>query len=117
MSMTGKTIAPLFSIARREVPKLCREIAEHGGDRATTLTKMNTPIGWVPFFTGRIPGTLRDSITQKILVVYMTPRGLVYESGCETNVKYAPWIEEGWGLYGEYRRKYLIKPRDPMGWL
>ena len=74
----------------------------------TRNTKMNTPID-----TGR----LIDSIKKKLTVVVLTPRGLAYESGCETHVDYAPHVEYGTGLYGPRAAKYEIRPKNPHGWL
>lgn len=85
-----------------------RRAADHGGEAMTRNTKMNTPID-----TGR----LIDSIKKKLTVVVPTARGLAYESGCETHVDYAPHVEYGTGLYGRYHRPYLIKPKNPNGWL
>ena len=45
------------------------------------------------------------------------PRGMVYESGAETDVEYAPYVEHGTGLWGPRHAKYEIKPKRPDGWL
>src|SRR4051812_32640133 len=102
---------------QREIPEVCRRVAHEGGRRMTDWTKRNTPIGHRAFDPNYIPGRLRESIQQKVVVVYPGRRGMVYESGCETNVSYAPFVEEGTGLYGPYRRMYEIRPKNPDGWL
>jgi hypothetical protein len=103
--------------SRAGIDGVCREIAHRGGERMVEWTKRNTPIGHQPFAENYVPGHLRASIEQKLLVVHPSARGMVYESGAETNVDYAPYVEEGTGLYGPYRRMYEIRPKNPDGWL
>jgi Bacteriophage HK97-gp10, putative tail-component len=88
--------------------RACRSMADKGGERMTTHVKQNTPVRF---------GTLRASITQKLTVVYPTPRGMAYESGAETEIEYAPYVEYGTGLWGPRHAKYEIKPKRPDGWL
>jgi hypothetical protein len=113
----GGRLAPLFD--RSGVDGVCRRMAEEGGRRMTAIVKQNTPIGHQPFGQGYIPGALREEIHQKLLVVRfsMAHRAMVYESGAESNLDYAPFVEEGTGLYGPYRRMYEIRPKNPNGWL
>lgn len=115
MSYTGGRLSPLFST--EGIPELCREIAHRGGERMTEWTRINTPVGHQPFAENYVPGQLRASIQQKLLVVYASERGTVYESGVETDVSYAPYVEDGTGLYGPYRQMYVIRPKNPDGWL
>ena len=44
-------------------------------------------------------------------------RGVAWETGVETSVEYAPYVEYGTGLYGPRRMKYEIRPKKPGGWL
>lgn len=83
----------------------------------TALVKANTPIGHQPFSENYIPGALRASIEQKVTVVYVQRGRIVYESGCETNLDYAPFVENGTGLWGPRRQMYEIRPKRPDGWL
>lgn len=117
MSYTGKRLAPMFD--RSGIDGVCRELAERGGERMTEWTRRNTPIGNRPFEPTYVPGHLRESIEQKLLVVRFSPthRAMVYESGAESNLDYALYVEEGTGLYGPYKRMYEIRPKNPDGWL
>lgn len=115
MSYYGGRLAPFFDTGRLD--RTCRRMADHGGERMTALVKANTPIGHQPFSENYIPGHLRASIEQKITVVYADRGRIVYESGCETNVDYAIFVEDGTGLWGPRRAKYEIKPKRPGGWL
>lgn len=92
------------------VKAACHAGAEKGGERMTHWTRINTPVE---------TGELRAGWRQKLVVVYPSARGLVYESGVETNVEYAPHIEHGWALGHEPdpHTAYIIRPRRPGGWL
>jgi Bacteriophage HK97-gp10, putative tail-component len=102
----GGKLAPWFDTSPNR--RACERMADKGGERMTTLVKQNTPVHF---------GTLRASITQKLTVVRPTPRGLAYESGAETEIEYAPYVEHGTGLYGPRHAKYEIRPKNPDGWL
>lgn len=101
------------------VERLCRDLADEGGGKMRDHTREATPVGHQPFSEDYEPGHLLASIAQKIVVVtFDAARGLVaYESGAETNVSYAPYVEHGTGLWGPSRAKYEIKPKNPDGWL
>lgn len=60
---------------------------------------------------------LKESISQKITVLYPRLGTWVAESGTETNVEYAPHVEFGTGLWGPRAARYEIRPRNPNGWL
>lgn len=80
-----------------------REMARHGGDRMLEYTVMNTPID---------SGNLRTSWRQKRVTVAMTGAGQIgYESGVETSVEYAPYVEEGTGEWGPHHAKYRIRAK------
>lgn len=91
------------------IEECCEEIADAVGDFMQRTTVQNTPIdtGW-----------LRQEIRKKITVVTRNERGeKVYETGSETSVEYAPYVEHGTGLWGPRHARYVIKPRNPDGWL
>lgn len=115
MSYQGRRLAPIFD--RSLIDNTCRQMANHGGERMRDLVKQQTPIGHQPYTEDYIPGRLRASIEKKLLVVYPRAGRMVYESGAETNVAYAKFVEEGTGLWGPHRAKYEIKPKNPDGWL
>jgi hypothetical protein len=106
MGYHGGKLAPWFNTAPNAVAS--RAMAEKGGERMTERTRMNTPIHF---------GELRASIKQKMTVVYPSARGMVYESGVETNVSYAPYVEQGTGIHGPMHRPFIITPKRPDGWL
>jgi hypothetical protein len=89
--------------APEPVHRALRQMARHGGDRMVDFTIINTPID---------TGNLRTSWRQKpVTVAYTSRGGLVYESGVETDVEYAPYVEHGTGLFGPQHRKYLIRAK------
>ena len=99
----------------RVIPRGCLAMADHMGAHTTRLVKQNTPID---------TGELRAEIHQKPV---RARRGLVaegfaagdrvYESGAESELEYAPYVEHGTGLWGPKHAKYLIVPKRPDGWL
>jgi hypothetical protein len=115
VSYVGRRLEPLFN--RSLIDNTCRDMANHGGERMTAIVKQNTPIGHQPFTENYVPGRLRESIEKKLLVVTRRPNGSVYVSGAETHVEYAPFVENGTGLWGPHRAKYEIRPKRPDGWL
>jgi hypothetical protein len=115
LSYYGGRLSPLFQ--GPSIDRLCRDMAEHGGRDMVANVRRNTPVGHQPFTEDYVPGALRASIEKKILVVYRRANAMVYESGAETNLLYAPFVEDGTGLWGPHRAKYEIKPRNPDGWL
>jgi hypothetical protein len=125
MPYVGAKLAPWFD--RGPTVKALVRIAEAGGERMTELTRMNTPVD---------KGTLRASWTTKpvtvrvghsVGVVISHPaeaeafvglaQGARYESGVQTEVEYAPYVEHGTGLWGPKHAKYPIRPKHPGGWL
>lgn len=112
----GPSLAHVFDF-ERDSHELCRDLAEEGGGQMTENIRRFTPVGKRPFEEGYVPGDLLASIMQKIVVVYPSPAGWVYESGTETNLDYAVYVEHGTGLWGPKRAKYEITPKNPNGWL
>jgi len=87
----------------------CRRMAERMGTHMTAVVKQNTPIDH---------GTLRAEIHEKLMVVYRNARGeTVYETGSESSLEYAPYVEHGTGLWGPKHARYEIRPKRPDGWL
>lgn len=113
---THKTLHDLIDSMREPTSDAAREMAEDAADRMVEVTKRNTPV------SGGIedmdhPEHLRDTITRRELLVYPEAGALAYESGAETHVEYAPFVEEGTGLWGPHHAKYVIRPKKPGGWL
>ena len=114
----GPSLAHIFDF-ERDVDELSHALAEEGGARLTENVRALTPVGHNPFAEGYVPGQLLASISQKITVVYPDPAigAMVYESGAETNLDYAQYVENGTGLWGPTRAMYEIRPKNPDGWL
>lgn len=107
MSYEGGRLAPWFSPGPND--RFCRRAAHAGGQRFTTVVKEKTPVD---------TAHLRDSMKQKPVIRLVDSRGRVlYESGPYTEVEYAPYVENGTGLWGPKHAKYLIEPKKPDGWL
>lgn len=118
MSYSGGRLSPMFS--REPIRRACEKMAKHGAESMTRWTRINTPIGHQQFPSpGYMPGTLRASIHEKVMVVYPSARGMVYESGAETNVEWAPYVESGTGIYHipNAHQPWIIRPKNPDGWL
>lgn len=116
MGYEGPSLAAAYDFGG-SVDELLRDITSEAGDRMTAHIRELTPVGHQPFVAGYMPGHLRESISKKVVVVFMEAGGLVYESGTETNVDYSIYVEEGTGLWGPARAKYEIRPKNPNGWL
>lgn len=116
MGYTGPSLAHVFDF-RRDVDEELYALAEEGGSQLTENVRKFTPVGHRPFQAGYMPGDLLASIEQKVVVVYAALGGMVYESGAETNIEWAPYVEHGTGLWGPRRAKYEIRPKNPNGWL
>ena len=126
---TGGSIADFVAGMRRPTEEVLRQGTKRASSRMVDVVKANTPVqGFLKQIAyidsqGRYqsiqhPGHLRDSITERKLLIYTDSRGnRVYESGAETEVSYAPYVEEGTGLWGPKRSKYIIRPKRPGGWL
>jgi hypothetical protein len=114
----GPSLAHLFDF-EDDAKKLSHDLAREGGSRMTDNVRRLTPVGHRPFEPGYTPGHLLASIETKIVVVYFDTAigAMVYESGSETNVDYAPYVENGTGLWGPTRAMYEIRPKNPDGWL
>jgi hypothetical protein len=103
----GGRLRPWFDT--RPNDRFCRRAAHAGGRRLTAVVKEKTPVD---------TKHLQDSIRQKPVIRILDTRGrTVYESGAETDVEYAPYVEHGTGLWGPKHAKYVIEPKNPDGWL
>lgn len=112
----GPSLAHVFDF-EDSVRDLLHDLVDRGGDEMTANVREKTPVGKRPFESGYVPGHLLASISKKTVVVYPSLEGLVYESGTETDVDYAPYVENGTGLWGPARAMYEIRPKNPEGWL
>ena len=91
------------------ISTFCIETAEAVGKFQTEETIRNTPVE---------TGHLRREIKQKPLTRSRGPAGARhYETGAETDVEYAPYVEHGTGLWGPRHARYEIRPKRPDGWL
>ena len=118
MAYEGQLLAGWFDrSAERAVATHCHRMADRGGEVLTANVKRNTPIGHDAFDESYVPGKLRRSWTKKLVVVRPSAWGTEYESGTETWITYAPYVEHGTGLYGPRHSYYIIRPKKPGGWL
>lgn len=108
MGYEGGKLRPWFGTVPVKTAAL--RMARDGGDRLTALTRDKTPVGET--------GHLKESWKSKPVVIVVNALGeTVYESGTETGVDHAPYVEWGTGLWGPKHAKYLIVPKKPGGWL
>lgn len=108
MGYSGGKLAPWFGTG--PIKLAATRMARDGGERLTMLTKLKTPVGET--------GHLKESWKAKPVLIVVDELGrTVYESGTETGVDYAPYVEWGTGLWGPKHAKYLIEPKNPDGWL
>jgi hypothetical protein len=83
------------------------DMARHGGDAMLDYTIRNTPVD---------TRNLRTSWYQRpVMVAYTAAGHLAYESGVATDVEYAPYVEEGTGIYGPHHAKYRIRAKGSAG--
>jgi hypothetical protein len=86
-----------------------RRIAAKGADRMHEIAAMNTPVR-----TGNLRTSFYQMPVNKTVNVGPWP---AYESGIATDVKYAPYVEYGTGIYGPSHAPYVITPKTPGGTL
>src|SRR5262245_34093277 len=98
-------LTPFFTEETRAVS---RSIAERGGNEMQEWTIKNTPID---------SGNLRTSWYVLPVKRIRHLLGPAYQSGTETRVEYAPYVEHGTGLWGPSKSKYWIRPKNPDGYL
>lgn len=115
MGYTGQKMSDLTGAAKDAVDPAIRSMVDEGSKRLQRRVQENTPVSEPQRpLRGRPqapPGTLRESITIK----ETRKVGDVWEGGVYTEVIYAPFVEEGTGLWGPNHTKYRIEPKDPNG--
>jgi hypothetical protein len=104
----GARLAPWFDEHAREITiETAHKMAERGGDHLTTRVGELTP---------QDTGKLKTSWHRKPVLIVASMEGqIVFESGTETDVDYAPYVEHGTGLWGPKHAKYEIRPKKPGG--
>ena len=107
MGYTGGSLVPWFD--NRFTTLTAHNMADAGGRELTRRVEEKTPID---------TGHLKQSWERKAVARRADYLGFTaFESGVETHVDYAPYVEHGTGLWGPKHAKYLIKPKKPGGWL
>lgn len=108
MGYRGARLASVFP--DRPAREASKRMARSGGEFLTDAAKARTPVD---------TGELRESWkTKPVLETRSEDRGFpVFESGTETDVDYAPYVEHGTGLWGPKHKKYEIRPKQPGGML
>lgn len=108
MGFEGGRLAPLFELEPSK--RAVRKMADTGGDSLHDYAVRNTPID---------TGNLRSSWYRTRTKKRPTPVGEAFESEVKTDVNYAPYVENGTGLYGPTHAKYLIEPKNAksLSWM
>lgn len=104
MGYRGGRLAPWFdSTGTTETAK---KMAEDGGKRMTELAGSYSPVK---------TGLLWQSWKKSMLTTISMGIDVLYQSGTETDVEYAPYVEFGTGLWGPKHATYVIRPKKPGG--
>lgn len=115
MGYSGARLAGMFSPvpARRAARRMAhRSVIEWHAN-----VVQNTPIDDAPY-PSRPPGTARRSWKARLVVGPIHTLSMdTYISGIETEDDVASFLETGTGLYGPKGQAYVIKPKDPEGYL
>jgi hypothetical protein len=99
------SVADFFGIgAQVATSKAAKRLTDVSGTVLHDMVVVNTPKK-----TGKLAGSWRKT------AVEAGPDGWMVS--VETDVDYAPFVENGTGLYGPKHAKYLIKPKKPGGTL
>lgn len=107
MGYEGGRLAPWFDDGPTKA------IAHHMAEKGAELLKRK-----VIKHTPKNTGHLATSWQKKPVVVGVSVVGATtYETGVETHVDYAPYVEHGTGLWGPKHAKYPIRPKVPGGTL
>lgn len=121
-TIPGTPPTPLRRIPNRAadlVPEAAKVMVTEATAYMQEQVKANTPVSDPPLVAGyqHIPGGdgvhMRDEVHSSELISLMD----VYEKKVGSDKIYAPYVEEGTGLYGPKHAKYLIVPLTPGGWL
>lgn len=106
MGYVGAKLANIFP--PEPATRAASKMAGAGGDFLTERARENSPID-----TGELKAGWK---TKHTVEVRSADRGeRVFESGTETDVDYAPYVEYGTGLWGPKHAKYAIRPKQPGG--
>lgn len=115
MGYSGARLAPLFS--PRPAKRAARRMTGRAVEEWRANVVQNTPIDDSPY-PSRPPGTARKSWrTKPVVGPLVTLSADTYLSGVETEDDVASFLETGTGLYGPKGQAYVIKPKDPDGYL
>jgi hypothetical protein len=106
MGYRGAKLANVF--ADEPADLAARKIADDAGEFMAVAAAELTPVD-----TGHLKSSWKKSPTAR----FTSPTGRGWESGAETDVSYAPFVEWGTGLWGPKHAKYPIRPKKPDGWL
>lgn len=115
MPYVGARLAPLF----RPEPsrRAARRMTARGAEAWRRNVVQNTPIDDAPY-PSRAPGTARRSWrTKPVVGPIQTLSAETYHSGVETEDDVASFLETGTGLYGPHHKAYIIRPKNPEGYL
>lgn len=117
----GGSMTDWVRAAKVITEETCHELVDAGTKRWKHITEINTPIErFIKPVTTKPPYHLRNSWEIGTLRVADIPgedAAKSYEADVYTEVEYAPYVEEGTGLWGPEHRKYVIRPKRPGGWL
>lgn len=104
MPYVGGSVTSFFDEDAQQVTReAARRLTDRAGGKLKDLVEANTPEGE----TGELRKSWKQSPTEGAEDTYRTS---VY-----TEKDYAPYVENGTGLWGPKHAKYLIKPKKPGG--
>lgn len=105
MPYVGGKVTSFFDEGAQTVTReATRRLTDRTGGKLKDMVTEHTPVK-----TGKLAKSWKQTPAVEQGDGYMTEVG--------TDVDYAPYVENGTGLYGPKHAKYLIKPRAPGGTL
>ena len=111
----GARLADLVEAADDEVRRTGLDLADAFAKHGEAMIRQNTPVETSAL---RESWERTDAIEARNSVggyVSMRWSGRVWRATVFTTISYAPFVEEGTGLWGPRRQKYKIAPKDPNG--